>query len=222
MAIVHSTPLRAAATLRPAVGYIRMSTDKQEDSPARQRQDILVLSERLGYQIQRWYEDHGLTGTESRNRQDLQKLLQDSRDGKLGQAVLLSEQSRMSREDIFDVMRTEAAGDAGIPIVTRQRGTPSFDNLGGLLTAIVISTARGTIKPADRVVLAAALLRNGQRQAAGSASTAIRDEAGRASSRRRGLKPPTGRRGSSSRGPSSVRSCSTAWPMAELHRSRRI
>ena len=29
---------------KPAVGYIRMSTDKQEDSPARQRRDIESLA----------------------------------------------------------------------------------------------------------------------------------------------------------------------------------
>jgi DNA invertase Pin-like site-specific DNA recombinase len=50
---------------KPAAGYIRMSIYKQEDSPARQRQDIEALAKRLGYHIIRWYEDHGLTGTES-------------------------------------------------------------------------------------------------------------------------------------------------------------
>ena len=49
--------------LKPAVGYIRMSTDQQQDSPARQRRDIEALAKRLGYHIIDWYEDHGLTGT---------------------------------------------------------------------------------------------------------------------------------------------------------------
>jgi DNA invertase Pin-like site-specific DNA recombinase len=177
--------MRGAATLRPAVGYIRMSTDKQEDSPARQRQDILALAERLGYQIDRWYEDHGLTGTESRKRQDFQKLLQDARDGKLsGKAVLLSEQSRMSREDIFDVMaHWKLLRDAGTPIVTCQRGTLSFDNLGGLLTAIVdqYGAREESIKLADRVVSGKRLaLSKGQRQGGGlfGFDREIRDEAG--------------------------------------------
>ena len=54
--------------LKPAVGYIRMSTDKQEDSPARQRRDIEEMAKRHGYQILAGYEDRGLTGTESANR----------------------------------------------------------------------------------------------------------------------------------------------------------
>lgn len=89
--------------LRPAVGYIRMSTDQQQDSPQRQRRDIEMLAERQGFQILRWYEDHGQTGTESLNRKHFQQLLRDAHGGEFS-AVLLSEQSRMSREDVFDAM----------------------------------------------------------------------------------------------------------------------
>ena len=52
----------------PAVGYVRMSPDQQEDSPARQKGEIEQLSQRDGYQIVGWYEDHGITGVESANR----------------------------------------------------------------------------------------------------------------------------------------------------------
>lgn len=41
--------------LKPAVGYIRMSTDRQEDSPARQRRDISASepeSPRIGVKLQ--------------------------------------------------------------------------------------------------------------------------------------------------------------------------
>ena len=46
-------------TTKPAVGYIRMSTDKQEDSPAQQKAEITYLAQPEGYRIIRWYEDHG-------------------------------------------------------------------------------------------------------------------------------------------------------------------
>lgn len=52
----------------PSVGYIRMSTDRQEHSPERQRAEIIEMAERDGYQIVKWYEDFGLTGTESAKR----------------------------------------------------------------------------------------------------------------------------------------------------------
>jgi len=124
-------------TTKPAVGYVRMSSDQQQDSPARQRKDIGALAKRLGYRIVRWYEDHGLTGTESSKRKDFQKLLADAKSGAFC-AVLLSEQSRMSREDVFDAMvHWKLLRDAGVKIVTCQRGELDFSNLGGVITAIV-------------------------------------------------------------------------------------
>lgn len=47
---------------KPAVGYIRMSTDQQQDSPARQRRDIEAMADRQGYRFIKWYEDHGQSG----------------------------------------------------------------------------------------------------------------------------------------------------------------
>jgi predicted site-specific integrase-resolvase len=57
-------------TTKPAVGYVRMSSDQQQDSPARQRKDIEALARQLDYRVMRWYEDRGLTGTESAKRKD--------------------------------------------------------------------------------------------------------------------------------------------------------
>jgi DNA invertase Pin-like site-specific DNA recombinase len=139
--------------LKPAVGYIRMSTDKQEDSPARQRRDVESLAERTGYRIRSSYEDHGLTGTESINRPEFLRLLKNVNGGKFD-AVLVSEQSRMSREDIFDAMvHWKLLRDAGVKIVTCQRGELDFSNLGGVITAIVdqYGAREESIKLAQRV-----------------------------------------------------------------------
>jgi DNA invertase Pin-like site-specific DNA recombinase len=123
--------------LIPAVGYIRMSTDDQKDSPERQRGEIVALAQREGYQIIRWYEDHGLTGTESKNRPGFLKLMADlpKREFK---TVLMYEQSRFSREDVFDAMaHWKVLKDAGVTLVTVQRGEMRFDDLAGLITALV-------------------------------------------------------------------------------------
>ena len=138
---------------RPAVGYVRMSTDQQQDSPTRQRQDIEALAQRQGFRIIRCYEDHGQTGTESSKRREFQKLLGDTKAGTF-QAVLLSEQSRMSREDIFDAMQHwRLFRDAGVSIITCQRGELKFDNLGGVITAIVdqYGAREESVKLAQRV-----------------------------------------------------------------------
>jgi len=154
-------------TMKPAVGYIRMSSDQQQDSPARQRKDIEAMAKRLGYRIVRWYEDHGLTGTESSKRKDFLKLLADAKGGAFC-AVLLSEQSRMSREDVFDAMvHWKLLRDAGVKIVTCQRGELDFSNLGGVITAIVdqYGAREESIRMADRVISGKRLaISRGQKQ----------------------------------------------------------
>ncbi len=138
----------------PAVGYIRMSTGRQEHSPERQRKEIEILADREGYRIIKWYEDHGLTGTESANRPEFQQLLRDAQSGRF-EAILLYEQSRFSREDIFDVMlHWRLLREAGVDIVTCQRGRLCFDDLGGILTAIIDQhgAREESVKLAARVV----------------------------------------------------------------------
>ena len=152
MAKSNSTPANGARI--PAVGYIRMSTDRQEHSPERQRREIQQLADREGYRIIKWYEDHGLTGTESANRPEFQRLLQDAKRRRF-QAILLHEQSRFSREDIFDVMlHWRLLRQAGVEIVTCQRGRLRFDDLGGIITAIIDQhgAREESVKLASRVV----------------------------------------------------------------------
>jgi site-specific DNA recombinase len=124
------------SALIPAAAYVRMSTDRQEDSPERQRRDINELAERDGYEIIKWYEDHGKTGTESRKRTDFQKLLKDAKGGTF-KAVLLTESSRLSREDPFTVIdHWRVFRDAGVDLVN-PRGKLDLDDIGGFITAYV-------------------------------------------------------------------------------------
>lgn len=130
-------PKADTANLVPAVAYIRMSTDQQEDSPLRQRGEIEALAERDGYRVIHWYEDLGLSGTESSKRVEFQRLIRDAPSGEF-RAVLMYEQSRFSREDIFDVVaHWKTLRDARVKLVTCQRGEIRFDDLGGIITAIV-------------------------------------------------------------------------------------
>ena len=171
--------------LKPAVGYIRMSTDQQQDSPERQRRDIEAMAVQSNYKIIKWYEDHGQTGTESSKRKEFQKLLVDAKAGSFV-AVLLSEQSRMSREDIFDCMQHwRLFRDAGVGIVTCQCGELKFDNLGGVITAIVdqYGARDESLKLADRVVSGKRLaVSRGQKQGGSllGYDREIRDDLGQA------------------------------------------
>ena len=61
-----------------AVGYIRMSSDKQEASPEQQRQEIISLAKRDGYRIIRWYVDEGISGHATEKSLDFQRMISDS------------------------------------------------------------------------------------------------------------------------------------------------
>lgn len=123
--------------LTAAAAYIRMSSDQQSDSPERQRRQIEDYAQRNGYRVVRWYQDHGLTGTESKNRANYQQLLADAPSGMFS-AVLITEQSRMSREDLFSVFpQWGILRDAGVKIVSCQSGVIDFGSLGGIITALV-------------------------------------------------------------------------------------
>lgn len=123
--------------LKPACGYVRMSSDQQKDSPERQRGEIERLAERLGYYIVKWFEDHGLTGTESSKRKQFNKMLAEAKGGTF-KAVLLAEQSRFSREDVLDLLtHVKVLRDAGVSLATCQRGLLDLDDLGGILMLVI-------------------------------------------------------------------------------------
>ncbi len=81
-----------------AVGYIRMSSDKQEASPEQQRQEITALAKRDGYRIICWYVDEGVSGDATDKRFDFQRMIRDAEGGEF-QAFLCWDQDRFGRFD---------------------------------------------------------------------------------------------------------------------------
>jgi site-specific DNA recombinase len=140
--------------LIPAVGYIRMSTDDQKDSPERQRGEIVAMAKRDGYHILRWYEDHGITGSGKKKRSDFLQLMTDVTGGTF-KAILVDEPSRFSREDLFETMaHWKVLHAAGVTLVSRTKGPQRFDDLAGLLIGIIDQHGSRTeiIKLAERVL----------------------------------------------------------------------
>lgn len=119
-----------------AVAYIRMSTDQQEDSPERQRAEITAMAEKGGYEILKWYEDHGLTGTKSKNRPQFQKLLKDAQNGGFS-AILMHEQSRFGRETALQfASHLNTLNECDVSLVTR-KGRVDPNDIGGFITTMV-------------------------------------------------------------------------------------
>lgn len=84
-----------------AVGYIRMSTDKQETSPEQQRIEIQRYAAANGYTILKWYDDLGISGDKTEKRIGFQKMIADASDGRF-KAILCWDQDRFGRFDSLE------------------------------------------------------------------------------------------------------------------------
>ena len=89
-----SQPFKVAA-------YVRMSTDRQEDSPKQQRAEIKKLAERENCNIVTWYEDHGITGDSIDQRPEFQRMLRDAGKGAFS-VILCDNQDRFGRFDSIE------------------------------------------------------------------------------------------------------------------------
>lgn len=131
------------------VGYIRWSSDAQEDgdSERRQRNSITVDAARLGLTITRWLQDEGLSASSGENisKGELGRFLIEVRAGQVprGSILFLDEATRLTRLSPSKAMRILAdLEDAGVTIRLSARGqSMSGDGLYELLGFLVESAA---------------------------------------------------------------------------------
>lgn len=88
-----------AATERPkpAVGYVRCSTDMQEESPEQQRIEITAFAEQHGYAIIEWFPDIGKSGTTFEQRPEFQRLRRIVESNPNFSTVICYDESRWGR-----------------------------------------------------------------------------------------------------------------------------
>ena len=61
--------------LRVAAGYLRRSTDRQEQSLDDQRQAIEIYAEREGFSVVKWFVDDAISGTSTEARKAFQAMI---------------------------------------------------------------------------------------------------------------------------------------------------
>ncbi len=92
---------RPDTALRPAVGYLRCSTDRQEQSLGDQRRTIEAYAHRDGYHLVRWYEDDAISGASADARAGFKQMLAEARSpDRAWRFVLVFDVSRFSRGDL--------------------------------------------------------------------------------------------------------------------------
>src|SRR5437879_1259850 len=98
--IVPNMASRPDAALRPAVGYLRRSTDRQEQSLGDQRSAIERYAQEHGFGVVRFYTDDAVSGTSTDARKAFQQLLQDAQADTCDfRAVLVYDIKRFGRVD---------------------------------------------------------------------------------------------------------------------------
>ncbi len=85
------------STMIPAVGYLRCSTDQQEESPEQQKIEILAYARTAGYDVIRWFEDFGKSGTTFDQRPEFQRLRSAVEYQPEFKAVICYDESRWGR-----------------------------------------------------------------------------------------------------------------------------
>jgi DNA invertase Pin-like site-specific DNA recombinase len=115
--------------------YLRMSRDKQEDSPERQRGQIYPYCERHGYRVVGEYFDPGITGDEFVKRPEFQRLLRDSQAGKFA-GIVVDHKDRVSRQHPLDYLAdvVRPLYRAGVWVETVASGRLDWGSIAGLLT----------------------------------------------------------------------------------------
>jgi DNA invertase Pin-like site-specific DNA recombinase len=80
-----------------AVGYVRCSTEMQEDSPAQQKKEIITFAESKSINIIEWFVDFGESGTTFQQRAEFMGLKRDVENNPNFAAVICYDESRWGR-----------------------------------------------------------------------------------------------------------------------------
>lgn len=80
-----------------AVGYLRCSTDMQDDSVEQQKQEIQKWADANDYKVIEWYEDEGKSGTTFEKRPAFMRLMRRVESGANFEHILVYDESRWGR-----------------------------------------------------------------------------------------------------------------------------
>jgi DNA invertase Pin-like site-specific DNA recombinase len=126
----------------PSAGYVRRSTDKQEESLERQRDEIVKYARAHGYAVVAWYTDDAVSGDETVQRRGFLKMQADAKSA-AWKTVVCWNQDRFGRFDIIDAgFYIKPFRDAGVQLVTCDAGPVGWEKLTDQIVFAVNQSAK--------------------------------------------------------------------------------
>jgi site-specific DNA recombinase len=123
-----------------AVTYLRKSTDEQEQSIGRQREQVAHYATSRGYQVIHEYVDEGIAGDVFDRRPDFQKMLAAAARGEFD-VIVVDEPSRLSRQNPIELIEKVVAPlrRSAVKLDTASKGPLDYESLAGLIMLTVHS-----------------------------------------------------------------------------------
>jgi DNA invertase Pin-like site-specific DNA recombinase len=119
------------------VAYVRMSTGKQETSPARQRDEIAKVVRAKGYTLVETYEDLARSGGLTSRRAGFLRMIADAKAKKF-QRIVCYDLSRFGRFDSIEAGQyIQPLRDAGVTLETLDDGLVDWTESGGRIVSMV-------------------------------------------------------------------------------------
>jgi site-specific DNA recombinase len=121
-----------------ACAYYRKSTDEQEQSIDRQRDQVTRYAIGRGYRIVADFKDEGISGDEFDRRSDFQKMLAAAGRREF-EVIVVDEPSRLSRQNVIELIEKVIAPlrRSGVRIDTASKGPLDYDSLAGIIMMTV-------------------------------------------------------------------------------------
>lgn len=127
-----------------AVGYCRVSTDKEDQAnsfEAQQRYFREYIERQPEWELYRIYADEGITGTSTKKRVQFNEMMQDARMGKF-QLIVTKEVSRFSRNILDTIIYTRELKLLNIGVIFMNDGINTMDMDAELRLCIMGSIAQ--------------------------------------------------------------------------------
>lgn len=128
--------------MKPAAVYLRMSSAKQDTSIPDQRKAIRQYAKDHGYKLVAEYADAAISGDDTERRVEFQRMIADATDGTF-KYVLCWDASRFGRFDMIEgAFWIRPLRDAGVTLVTLDRGEVSWNDFAGRIVWSVETEGR--------------------------------------------------------------------------------